>query len=406
MTMKIFVGLLIWLVLGISAPSFGLFIAFNDITPGGNMPAPVLAGFTEAAALWQSLLFDPVTVRIDISYEPFGPGPIGSTDINEKPFAYEEFVVDTQTLGDAIVPALIADQYSADDVTAVANLQKGLALDFRTTNHFGAIERDGNPNPLIPDASNIARVDFIEDGTGDDRLDNGGINNLFLNTSTANAKALGLMFDANNNPVDDGVTSDAEIKINSDRSWDFSRLDGLNPTNYDFVGTVAHEIGHTLGFNSGVDFIDANPTAPIDDFANFTILDLYRYSTDSLALTPAPGDSGVLDLAVGGTPFFSIDGGTTNLGLFSTGRYNGDGNQAGHWKDDDFLGGVSLGLMDPKVGVGELQQISALDLLAFDVIGWNTTTKSIPAPSSLLLLGIGVLGVLGCSWRRRKNLSK
>ena len=43
-------------------------------------------------------------------------------------------------------------------------------------------------------------------------------------------------------------------------------------------------------------------------------------------------------------PYFSIDGGATKSGLFSTGEYFGDGHQAQHWKDESFFGGSGLGL--------------------------------------------------------------
>jgi hypothetical protein len=41
----------------------------------------------------------------------------------------------------------------------------------------------------------------------------------------------------------------------------------------------------------------------------------------------------------------------TNLALFSTGLYQGDGNQASHWKDD-VLTGSFIGIMDPTAGLG------------------------------------------------------
>ena len=69
------------------------------------------------------------------------------------------------------------------------------------------------------------------------------------------------------------------------------------------------------------------------------------------------------------TKNFSLDGCATSLGTFSTGVVHGDGRQASHWKDN-----LGLGIMDPTAGTGELLTVTALDLTAFDAIGWT------PAP--------------------------
>jgi len=151
-----------------------------------------------------------------------------------------------------------------------------------------------------------------------------------------------------------------------------------------------------MGFVSGVDIVDitggAGPYAPIDldGYRVFSVLDLYRYSADSLEADGQPANGAVLDLAYGDTPFFSIDAGVTNLGTFSTGSFNGDGRQASHWKDN-----VGLGLLDPTAAPGEVLAISDLDLLAFDVIGYDL----IPEPATISLLGLGALAIV----RRRRR---
>jgi hypothetical protein len=139
------------------------------------------------------------------------------------------------------------------------------------------------------------------------------------------------------------------------------------------VGVATHEIGHALGFTSGVDRRDGYPDQDSEDDPRLwaSVLDLYRYSA-----------SGTRDWGVGGTPYFSIDGGATSLYLFSTGRNHGDGRQASHWKE----GGPAI--MDPTFASGALGQITALDLRALDVIGWDLTAYAVPEPSGLALAAI------------------
>jgi hypothetical protein len=101
--------------------------------------------------------------------------------------------------------------------------------------------------------------------------------------------------------------------------------------------------------------------------------------------------AGTLNLAAGSAAYFSLDGGTTNLGNFSTGRIYGDEEQASHWKDN-----LGLGIMDPTAQpAGQINIPSTLDLVAFDVIGWNL----VPEPSSALL---GSLSLLFVMTRRRR----
>ena len=126
-------------------------------------------------------------------------------------------------------------------------------------------------------------------------------------------------------------------------------------------------MGHALGFVSGVDIVDITslPNGPIaqiglDNFRIFSVLDLFRYSGDSLIFGALAGLGPIQDLAFGANDpifasFFSVDAGVTNLGLFSTGRFNGDGRQASHWRDDSLISpGVfsPLGIMDPTFPSG------------------------------------------------------
>ena len=136
----------------------------------------------------------------------------------------------------------------------------------------------------------------------------------------------------------------------------FDPSDGITAGFIDFVGVATHEIGHALGFVSGVDIVDltsgVGPFAPTDlnGFRVFSVLDLYRYKDDTGA--------GVLNFTTDGDPYFSIDGGTTRLGDLANGQFNGSHqHQASHWQDN-----LGLGILDPTAGSGELLAISSLDV--------------------------------------------
>jgi PEP-CTERM motif len=167
----------------------------------------------------------------------------------------------------------------------------------------------------------------------------------------------------------------------------------------DFITVAEHEIGHALGFTSGVDDIDycagANNVCGLPDTVNrfendwwYEPLDLFRYSAN-----------GQLDVRVGGNPYFSADGGATGIEFFSTGENHGDGWQASHF------GPNSNTLMRAFVGNGEFYDASYADLAALDVIGWDLNVAAVPEPETYALM-LGGLGIVGWAARRRKAAAR
>ncbi len=340
------------LFLAAVAPAFGLSFNFN---PAGGMSQEAIDGFAEAGARWSAFFSDDVTVNIDIDFATLGTGILGSASSSKVTYSYSS----TRN-------ALINDSTTSSDATAVSSLQSTSDLDLlinRTSN---------NPNGA---------------GSATTYLDNDGdANNTTIRITRANAKALGLL--TGNNP-----TLDASISFNDYYNWDFDASDGITSGAFDFVGIATHEIGHALGFVSGVDILDynsSNPYFPDDAFTYVSTLDLFRFSDDSLE-----EGAGVIDwTADTRNKYFSIDGGSTDLGRFATGKTWGDGRQASHWKD-----GLSLGIMDPTVGPTEELIITDLDVLAFDVIGWDL--NMVPEPSTVILILTALPAVVLFRRRRR-----
>ncbi len=320
-----------------------------DFTFTQTSTAQDIAGFNAAAAFWSSKFTDNVTIKMDVGTGALGVGILASAGSADDTYFYSD-----------VRNALAGDATSATDASAVSSLaigsSFGMLLNRTSNNPFGA-------------------------GSATTYLDNDAdANNSIIRMTTANAKALGAIYAPTH--------IDADITFSNAFAYDYDSSNGITAGAFDFVGIAIHEIGHSLGFTSGVDILDGNSTSPNffpdNAFSYVTTLDLFRYSAASTA-------SGVIDwTADNRIKYFSLDGGVTGLGNFSNGLTYGDGRQASHWKDN-----LGLGIMDPTAAPGELLGATPLDLIAFDAIGWNL----VPEPSSFLL---GSLGLMLMAGRRRR----
>lgn len=345
--------------------SVGMSGLMFNITNSGGATAPMMTGFAQACAMWSAVLDDPVTINITVNAGVLQSGQIAGTSAYFDRYVYAD-----------VRNALLVDAKSGDDASSAAALQPSAVFSMlinRTKNSpYGTV----NAKPYF---------DTGLGGVGQA----GDQNNGNVRITSANAKALGI-YPGNANDHDGIIT------FSTIQSYDFDRSDGIDSSKVDFVGVATHEIGHLLGFLSGVETLDANGGAPglNDNQLSFvTPLDLFRFSSRS---TGTGGGAGVIDwTADNTTKYFSVDGGLTSLAPFSNGSDFGDGYEAHHWKVD-----LGLGIMDPTAALGELLTMSELDLRSFDVIGYDLA--AVPEPSSLALVGFLALAKGAAKYRRRR----
>jgi hypothetical protein len=300
-----------------------------ELVPTANLSAnsAALAAFSRAAARWSEHLLDPITVRITADFSALGSA---------------------STIGQASSVLIYSDSYAEirDAMVADAALEAddGIVANLPSFNELGV---------LMPRRNSVLA------------------NSLYA--TKANLKALSFTgLDA------EFGASDGAISFNSGFAFDFNSADGVAPGTMDFETVAVHEIGHVLGFTSVVDLLDAGYRGPIA----LSTLDLFRFAP---ADTPADASEfriAIRNVVPGGVMLFSD---TSTVAQFATGAARGDGRQASHWKD----GSPAVGVMDPTLAFGELSPISALDLRALDLIGWNVAPTPVPWPASGALLAAG-----------------
>ncbi|MEL6552095.1 MAG: NF038122 family metalloprotease [Cyanobacteria bacterium J06621_11] len=311
---------------GVSSPAKA--VSFNFSYDEGTTLEQIV-GFEMAGNIWSRYLQDDVTLNLHVGVSSDLPGKAvgGALPGMQAYQSYEGFY-----------DAIQQDRTSASDYTAASHLQANRYSD-------GHLRYEG----------------MFESGST--------WHNKNITLTNANAKALGLL-DQNNSALD-GTILMGDLKGNGHKwNYDYGRDQSKSNGSLDFLSVALHEIGHNLGFVSGIDSAmrsdrQATYSENIDRLMKTTSLDMFRFSDYS-------EERGKVDLASGVRSYFSIDGGDTNLADFARGKKDlglgSDGFQGSHWKDQN---NNQLGIMGPTIRRGEQREVKTLDLQALDVIGWD-----------------------------------
>lgn len=285
--------------------------------PGLAGNAQALAAWTAAVDLWESVLTDNITMTIAGDLAALNPGVLGSTS--------------TRLFGDAynnIRAAIVAD--AAPDEGILASLPTAAQIN---------VDVQSAPAGFSYSPSIVAAK------------------------SAFRAQGFDMSFDDPN--------PDATITFSTGflSSFDFDPSDGITAGKLDFFAVVVHEIGHALGFNSNVDTIDF-----IIDNTQFLPFAAAPYAMDLFRLLPGAGAANfttatrILTAGNENTAQTFYDGNVERR--LSTGRSNGDGNQASHWRADE-ISGITVGIMDPTLSPGQLGKLTNSDVRLLGLIGWD-----------------------------------
>jgi uncharacterized protein (TIGR03437 family) len=277
------------------------------------------AGFLRAAAMWENVIRDPITIVLDVD---FGPSFLG------QPYPDEYIGV---TLLEQLMLRDGYEELRADTLPAHAT-------DPLQTAVYKALPAGSLPTDM-GQAKSVA-------------------------VASAQLRALGLAPAAANPEAEKAqLGPPPTIGFNSKFDFDFDSTDGVDLSKVDFESTAAHEIGHALGFYSSVKVREQSPSllnAP-------TLWDFFRFSPGALSFNSLT-DRPRLQFSFFDHTYFSGDA-ELELSSFDEGR------QASHWRDDA-LGVKFIGLMDPTGDFGLPLYLTAADVRAALMFGYAVNPEA------------------------------
>jgi hypothetical protein len=270
----------------------------------GTPPAGATAALAAAATYIESFFSDPITININCSFQPMGSGILGGTSSSYRSATWAS--TRTQMVGDM----------DASD-TLHAFLPTGTTIPVR----YAAGTGTTNETRVFFTYANWRAVDGTQTGTA------------------------------------------ASMTFNTQFTWDYDPSNGITPGTYSFVDVVIHEVGHAMGFTSGVDFRTND----------MECLDIFRFQrTDS---TPAadwnPDTTAEFQVRARLVRYNGPED-NHNSDLISAEYRMADGSpyQGSHFREQ----AANIGIMDPAFASGQTYYptyYSAADLAMFDVIGYD-----------------------------------
>ena len=283
----------------------GFDIIFNITT---TLPAGAQDAVNDVEAFIESQFDDPVTITINFGMQNMGSGVLGSTGSNYISSNYPT----------------VRDNIRAD-------------MDF-----------DDFIQDWLPDTTTIPVRYNASTATVTNE------NRVFVTRANFNA-AIGTV---------SGTA--ASMTLNTNFNWDYDPSNGILASRWDFQSVLVHEVGHALGFTSGVDFRNND----------IEMLDLYRFQR-----TDGSGDYNPDDFAefqtTPRTADFNNPNDDANSDLVTIEYRMEDGTprQASHFRDN-----LGIGIMDPTLGANQSfypDFFRTADLDMFDAIGWDVLSCSI-----------------------------
>jgi hypothetical protein len=284
--------------------------------------------FIAAAAKWESLIKDPITVAVDVDFGTtfFGTAFTGPT-----------------ILGATSSPLFYFDgNYPDVRGRLISHASTPTELSLANALPVGAVPTD------------IGSVDTV------------------LVTSPL-LRALGALAPDYTN--DSQPITAPKIGFNSAFGFDFDPSDGITGNRTDFDAVAVHEMGHLLGFNSLVGARELTPSSPL----GLAVWDIFRFRPATANLNNFNTALRILSSGPSSTDQQVQFNGGPELGL-STGKPDGSGGdeeQAAHWKADE-QSGIYIGIMDPTIQRNKREVMTASDQSAIDSFGYTITATSGP----------------------------
>ncbi len=176
-----------------------------------------------------------------------------------------------------------------------------------------------------------------------------------------------------------GGSFDSVIGLNTSLT---SPPNGLNSNTYSLQSVATHEIDEVLGIGGAGSNLGNSGAVGDLDLYRYSALGVRSYTTDPSA-----------------TPYFSINGGATVLSYFNQA---GGGSDYGDWASNPNPAGFGPQVQDAFGTPGTSLMLGPNEITAFNVIGYGVLPSSVPEPTSVLMVGVG-LALTVWKYRPRKT---